>query len=108
MLASNVVFRSLSEATQGSAYLLTHLSWTSRMGTGFRKWSFSRPPPPGDDQAGFLEQLQVLHDAETGHREMRPQRAQRLPVLAEELIEKGPPRRIRERLEHPVHERHYK
>src|SRR5450759_3735185 len=43
MLASNVVLRSLSDATQGSAYLLTHLSWTSRMGTGFRKWSFSRP-----------------------------------------------------------------
>src|SRR5439155_759796 len=26
-----------------SAYLLTHRSWTSRIGTGFRKWSFSRP-----------------------------------------------------------------
>ena len=27
----------------GSAYLLTHRSWTSRIGTEFRKWSFSRP-----------------------------------------------------------------
>src|SRR4051812_38481553 len=34
---------SLSAAAQGSAYLLTHRSWTSRIGTGFRKWSFSRP-----------------------------------------------------------------
>ena len=35
--------RPLSAAAQGSAYLLTHRSWTSRIGTGLRKWSFSRP-----------------------------------------------------------------
>jgi hypothetical protein len=40
---SRLRFSSLSEAAQGSAYLLTHRSWTSRIGTGFRKWSFSRP-----------------------------------------------------------------
>ena len=34
---------SLSPATQGSAYLLTQRSWTRRIGTGLRKWSFSRP-----------------------------------------------------------------
>ena len=33
----------LSAAAQGSAYLLTQRSWTSRIGTGLRKWSFSRP-----------------------------------------------------------------
>jgi hypothetical protein len=33
----------VSVAADGSAYLLTHLSWMSRIGTGFRKWSFSRP-----------------------------------------------------------------
>ena len=33
----------VSVAAQGSAYLLTQRSWTSRIGTGFRKWSFSRP-----------------------------------------------------------------
>src|SRR6266511_798305 len=33
----------LSVAAQGSAYLLTQRSWTRRIGTGFRKWSFSRP-----------------------------------------------------------------
>src|SRR5207253_4979879 len=37
------VFSSLSPAVHGSAYLLTHRSWTSRIGTGLRKWSFSRP-----------------------------------------------------------------
>src|SRR6516162_6623128 len=40
---SSACLRSLSEAAQGSAYLLTHRSWISRIGTGFRKWSFSRP-----------------------------------------------------------------
>ena len=30
MLASNVVLRSLSDATQGSAYLLTHLAYVNR------------------------------------------------------------------------------
>src|SRR5262245_34651899 len=34
---------SLSVAAQGSAYLLTQRSWTRRIGTGFRKCSFSRP-----------------------------------------------------------------
>src|SRR5215207_8550075 len=33
----------VSAAAQGSAYLLTHRSWMSRIGTGFRKCSFSRP-----------------------------------------------------------------
>ena len=41
--SSSRALRPLSAAAQGSAYLLTHLSWTSRIGTGFRKWSFSRP-----------------------------------------------------------------
>src|SRR3954471_18079990 len=41
--SSSVVLRPLSAAAQGAAYLLTHRSWTSRIGTGFRKWSFSRP-----------------------------------------------------------------
>src|ERR1039457_5890008 len=40
---SSLCLRPLSPAVQGSAYLLTHRSWTSRIGTGFRKWSFWRP-----------------------------------------------------------------
>ena len=51
---SSLSLISLSPATQGSEYLLTQRSWTSRIGTGLRKWSFSRPrrlvttsrPPP--------------------------------------------------------------
>src|SRR3954447_2529991 len=43
VLSSSRVLSSLSVAAQGSAYLLTHRSWTSRIGTGFRKCSFSRP-----------------------------------------------------------------
>ena len=40
---SSLSLSPLSAATQGSVYLLTHRSWTSRIGTGFRKCSFSRP-----------------------------------------------------------------
>ena len=40
---SSLSLISLSPATQGSAYLLTQRSWMSRIGTGLRKWSFSRP-----------------------------------------------------------------
>src|SRR2546429_9781318 len=43
MRASSLFFSPLSADVHGSAYLLTHRSWTSRIGTGFRKWSFSRP-----------------------------------------------------------------
>ena len=60
-------------------------------------------PPPGDDQAGLLELLQVLHHAEAGHLEALLERAQRLPVLAEELVEQAPPRRIGQGPEHLVH-----
>src|SRR4051794_5541060 len=41
--SSRSVLSALSPAAHGSAYLLTHRSWTSRIGTGFRKCSFSRP-----------------------------------------------------------------
>ena len=34
---------SVSAVAHGSAYLLTQRSWMSRMGTGLRKCSFSRP-----------------------------------------------------------------
>src|SRR3954468_10281048 len=43
VLSSSRCLSPLRAAAQGSAYLLTHLSWTSRIGTGFRKCSFSRP-----------------------------------------------------------------
>ena len=40
---SNLSLISLNPATQGSANLWTQRSWMSRIGTGLRKWSFSRP-----------------------------------------------------------------
>jgi len=61
------------------------------------------PSPPGDHEARLLELLQVLHHAEARHLEAPLERAQRLPVLAEELVEQAPPRRIGEGSEHRVH-----
>src|SRR5437667_689457 len=43
LLSSNLRLSPLRVAAQGSAYLLTQRSWTSRIGTAFRKCSFSRP-----------------------------------------------------------------
>ena len=60
--------------------------------------------PPGHDQAGVLELPQVLHDAEARHREPLLQRAERLPVRPEELIEQLAPGRVGQGLEHLVHD----
>ena len=61
--------------------------------------------PPGDDEARLLELLEVLHHAEPGHVEPRLERAQRLAVLTEQLVEQAPPGGIGEGLEHVVHGR---
>src|SRR5436305_8660231 len=59
----------LSAAAQGSAYLLTHRSWTSRIGTGFRKCSFSRPrrlvvtrPASSSTRRCFMTPKRVIGD----------------------------------------------
>ena len=95
--------RPLSAAAHGSAYLLTQRSWTSRIGTVFRKCSFSRPRRLVDDQARPLEHLEVLHDPEPGHLEALLELAQGLPVALEERVEQLAASRIGERLEHIVH-----
>ena len=59
--------------------------------------------PLGDHEAGLLELLEVLHHAEPGHRELLLEGAQRLPVLAEELVEQASPGRIGQGFEHLVH-----
>src|SRR5207253_1670372 len=41
--SSSSVLRSASAAARRSVYLSIHRSWISRIGTGLRKWSFSRP-----------------------------------------------------------------
>ena len=101
---SSLFLRSLSAAAQGSAYLLTHRSWTSRMGTGFRKWSFSRPRRLVTTRPASSSWLQVLHHAEAGHVEALLERAQGLAVLAEQLVEQAPSGRVGQGPEHVVHE----
>ena len=90
-------------AAHGSAYLLTHRSWTSLIGTGFRKCSFSRPRRLRGDEPGGLEHLQVLHHAEARHRQSLLERAERLPVAFEQLVEQAPAGRVCEGPEHRVH-----
>src|SRR5215212_605712 len=68
-----------------------------------QEMEFLAPSSPGYHQARLLELPQVLHHAETRHREAPLERAQRLPVLTEELVEQSPPSRISEGLEHRVH-----
>ena len=55
-----------------------------------------------DTTTGLLEQAQVLHHPEAGHREAGLQLGQRLPVAPEEQVEQQPPGGIRQGLEHPV------
>ena len=61
--------------------------------------------PPCDDEPGLLEQLEVLHDAEAGHREPLHERTERLPVLAIERVEQLPASRVGQCAEHRVHVR---
>ena len=49
---------------------------------------------PGDDQPRFFQLLQMLHHAEARHLKTPLESAQRLPVLAEKLIEQRTPSRI--------------
>jgi hypothetical protein len=60
-------------------------------------------PTAGDHQACVLQDAEVLGDPEAGHVETGLKGAQRLPVLAEQLVEKVPPGGVGERLEHVVH-----
>ena len=93
----------VSAVAQGSAYLLTQRSWMSRIGTGLRKCSFSRPRRRVTTRSRLLEDLQVLHHAEARHRQPPFERRQRLTVLLEQQVEQAAARRVRQRLEHLVH-----
>jgi hypothetical protein len=59
--------------------------------------------PARDHEAGLLEHLEVLHHAEARHRQPLLERAERLPVLLEQLVEQAAARRVGEGLEHGVH-----
>ena len=58
--------------------------------------------PLGDDEAGFLELLEVLHHPEASHRKPGLQRVQGLPVLPKQLVQQRSPGRISQCLEHCV------
>ena len=62
--------------------------------------------PPGDDEAGVLEDAQVLHDAEARHLELRLELGQRAPVAHEELVEQEAASWVCECLEDEVLVRH--
>ena len=101
-VSSSSVLRSASADTWRSVYLSIHRSWISRIGTGLRKCSFSRPDRRVDDEARVLEHAQVLHDAEARHLQLGLQLGQRAAVTLEELVEQEATRRVGERLEHAV------
>ena len=83
-------------------YLSIQRSWISRIGTGLRKWCFSRPDRRATTRPGVLEHAQVLHDAEAGHLELGLELAERAAVTLEEPVEQMPPRRIGQRLEDTI------
>ncbi len=61
------------------------------------------PSPSGDHETRLLQLLEVLHHPEPGDVEPGLERAQRLAVLAEQLVEQAPPSGIGEGPEHFVH-----
>ena len=62
------------------------------MGTGFRKWRFSRPTRCGRHETRLLQDAQVLHDPEARHRgQVHAQLTERLAIALEEPVEQDPP-----------------
>jgi len=57
----------------------------------------------GDHQVGRFQLFQVLHDAETRDVEVRFERGEGLPVLAEQFIQQFTPGGIRQGFEHGIH-----
>jgi hypothetical protein len=55
------------------------------------------------EQTGVRQHLQVLGDRHPGHVEVGRQLAERLTVVAEQLVQHRPPRAIGQRLEDQVH-----
>ena len=78
-----------------SVYLSIQRSWISRIGTGLRKCSFSRPDRRVTTRSGVLEHLEVLHHAEAGHRQLGLQLGERASVALEEEVEQEPAGRDR-------------
>ena len=85
------------EPTTGSANLPIQRSWTRRMGTGFRKWRFSRPTrrvvtrsASSSTARCFMTPNRVI-PGRCSHSS-----AERLAIALEEPVEQDPPIRIGE------------
>ena len=58
---------------------------------------------PCGHEPRVFEHAEMLHHADARHRQSGLERAQRLAVLAEQLVEQTPSSRVGERFEHLVH-----
>jgi hypothetical protein len=58
--------------------------------------------PAGDHETRVFEGAKVLHDAEAGHLQVGLQLGERAAVALEEPVQQVTPRRVGQRLEHPV------
>jgi hypothetical protein len=68
----------------------------------FRKWSVSRPERRRTTRPASSSTRRVLHHSEARHLELGLELAERAPLALEQPVEEVPPRRVGERLEHPV------
>ena len=88
-----------------AAYLLIHRLAICSSGTGLRCRVRVRPRLSADDEAGVLEDADVLHHAEPAHGVGEPvgQLAHGLAVALEQGVEDLASGRVGERSEHLIH-----
>ena len=97
---------SLNPATQGSEYLLTHRSWTSRMGTGLRKWSFSRPRRRVTTSPASSSTFRCFMTPKRDMENRSSNMPRVWPSSVEQLVEQAAPGGVGQGLEHLVHPWH--
>src|SRR5207248_7469135 len=80
--SSNWFLRSRSAETCRSVYLSIHRSWICRIGTGLRKWSFSRPcfrettrPASSSTRRCFITPNRVIASSPSSSVSVRPSRS---------------------------------
>ena len=81
-LSSSSVLRSTSAETRRSVYLSIQRSWISRIGTGLRKCSFSRPdrrvttrPASSSTRRCFITPKRVISNSDSSSPSVRPSRS---------------------------------
>src|SRR5581483_1729603 len=80
--SSSPLLSSESADTRRSVYLSIHRSWISRIGTGFRKWCFSRPdrrvttrPASSSTRRCFITPKRVISRSLSSSESVRPSRS---------------------------------